>query len=185
MLLPKLKGERINLRRLKKSDASSINENVNCPEIGRFTFIPYPNSLEETYKFIKECHAGLRAKRELNFGMEEIQSRRIIGCIGLARINLNFRHAEVGFWVAKKLWGQGIGKEAVNLILRFGFDQLGLNRIYARVMHPNIASAKLLESIGFVLEGRMREALWRENGWWDFLCYSMLADEYKALKAGK
>lgn len=185
MLLPKLKGEKINLRRLKKSDASSINENVNCPEIARFTFIPYPNSLKETHKFIKKCHAGMRSKREFNFGMEEIQSRKIIGCIGLARVNLNFRHAEAGFWVAKKLWGQGIGKEAVNLILKFGFDQLGLNRIYARVMHPNTASAHLLESIGFVREGVMRESVWRENQWWDFLCYSMLRSEYKALKRQK
>ena len=81
MLLPKLKGEKIVLRRLKKADAVSINENVNFPEIGRFTFIPYPNTLKQTYKFINESHAGLRSKRELNFGMEERLGKKIIGCI--------------------------------------------------------------------------------------------------------
>jgi RimJ/RimL family protein N-acetyltransferase len=181
MLLPKLKGEKINLRRHKRSDAQSIYENIKDEEIARYTFIPHPYSITEAYKFIKKCHSDLRSKREFNFGIEDKENGKIIGGIGLSSANLNFRHAEIGYWVAKRFWGKGIGKEALNLGIKFGFEQLGLNRIYARVMHPNKVSAYLLESVGFVREGVMREALRHENEWWDYLWYSMLLDEYKAL----
>lgn len=185
MLLPKLKGEKINLRRHKKSDAQSICEHIGEKDVTRFTFIPYPYSITDAYDFIKKSHADLRSKREFNYGIEDKENGKIIGGIGLAHVSFKFMHAEVGYWVAKNFWRKGIGKEALNLTIKFGFEQLGLNRIYARVMHPNKVSAHLLESVGFVREGVMREAVRRENEWWDYLWFSMLADEYQALKKRK
>jgi len=96
-------------------------------------------------------------------------------------MNIDYKNmnAEIGYWLGKEYWGKKIMKEAVFLILGFGFEQLKLVRIYARVMHPNIASAKLLEKQGFKYEGRLRKATLREDKWMDELRYSILRNEFK------
>ena len=71
-------------------------------------------------------------------------------------------------------------KEAIKLILNFGFKKLKLVRIYARVMHPNISSVKLLEKSGFQYEGRMRRTTLRKGKWMDDLRYSILSNEFES-----
>jgi RimJ/RimL family protein N-acetyltransferase len=66
----------------------------------------------------------------------------------------------------------------LKLILDFGFKKLGLVRIYAKVMHPNTASAKLLESVGFKYEGKLRKSVYRWGKWFDMLIYGLLKEEY-------
>lgn len=71
-------------------------------------------------------------------------------------------------------------KEAIRLILRFGFKKLKLNRIYAKTISQNIASWKLLESCGLVREGTLRKSLFERGRWNDLLMYSILKEEYKS-----
>lgn len=73
-------------------------------------------------------------------------------------------------------------KEAIRLILNFGFKRLRLMRIHAKVMHPNIRSAKLLEKCGFHFEGRLRKAKLVRRHWIDDLIYSMLRSEFRVRK---
>ncbi len=71
--------------------------------------------------------------------------------------------AEIGYWLAEKHWGKGIMTGAVRIICRFGFEKLGLRRIYAAVFPGNRASARVLEKAGFVFEGRLRN-LYEKGG---------------------
>jgi len=103
--------------------------------------------------------------------------------IGLMKIDYNNKNAEIGYWLGKKYWGRKIMKEALKLILNFGFKELKLVRIYARVMHPNIASANLLEKSGFKYEGRMRKTTFRKGKWLDDLRYSILREELMTRKS--
>jgi RimJ/RimL family protein N-acetyltransferase len=81
----------------------------------------------------------------------------------------------------KKALGQGAGKRGSLGILSFGFNSLELFRIYANVMHPNMASMKLLEKAGFKFEGRMRKSVLKDGEWLDELRYSILEEEYRRL----
>ena len=99
--------------------------------------------------------------------------------IGLMNIDYNNKNAEIGYWLGKKYWRKGIMKEAIKLILNFGFKKLKLVRVYARIMHPNIFSAKLLEKSGFQCEGRTRKTTLRRGKWMDDLVYSILSNEFK------
>ena len=83
--------------------------------------------------------------------------------------------------MSKKYWGQEIASEALKLILDFGFKKLKLMRFYARVMHPNIASMKLLEKAGFKYEGRMRKHIFKNGKWMDELRYAILREEHEKL----
>jgi ribosomal-protein-alanine N-acetyltransferase len=70
----------------------------------------------------------------------------------------------VGYALARDHWGQGIGTEAVWAMLRFGFEQMNLHRIYAGTIADNYESVRMLEKIGFVREGTKRESSWEDDG---------------------
>jgi RimJ/RimL family protein N-acetyltransferase len=95
-------------------------------------------------------------------------------------IDYENKNAEIGYWLGKRYWGQKIIKEAIKLILNFGFKKLKLTRIYAKVMHPNISSSKLLEQLSFQYEGRMRKTYLKKGKWMDDLIYSILKSEFKS-----
>jgi RimJ/RimL family protein N-acetyltransferase len=176
---PFIKGKKINLRRVHRADAISIQRYANDPEVTRFLFTPYPYTLEHAYEFIKTSHRMHRKKSGFPFGIEHKDSREIIGLIGLYRVDMLHKNAEVGFWLGRDYWGQGITKEAIRLILRYAFDEIGFERIFARVMHPNKVSLHLLESLGFKREGTMRKAVFKDGIWLDFIWLAMLKEEFE------
>ena len=145
----KIKGEQVNLRKLKESDALSIYQNAKDFEIARFTTLPYPYKLKDAESFIKSTYQKIRKKKAFELGIELKRTKKIVGMMSLMNIDHSSRNAEIGYWLGKKYWRRGITREAVKLMLNFGFNTLKLVRIYARVMHPNIASAKLLENQAF------------------------------------
>lgn len=78
-------------------------------------------------------------------------------------------------------WGQGFATEMANVLLAFGFEQLGMHRIFATCDPENIASFNVLEKAGFQSEGRIRDHLRINGGWRDSLIYSMLRDEWQVM----
>jgi RimJ/RimL family protein N-acetyltransferase len=175
----KIKGQKINLRKLRKSDAPFLYQNANDKEVTRYTTLPYPCKLERVQEFIKETHPKIRKETAYELGIELKETGQIIGVMSLMHIDPASKNAEAGYWLGKKYWGQGLAKEALKLILEFGFKKLELIRIYARVMHPNIASARLLERCGLKYEGRMRKSTFTNGKWMDDLMYAILREEYK------
>ena len=175
----KIEGRFINLRKLKKSDAMSIYKNARDYDIARYTMIPYPYKLKGAEDFIKATHRNIKKRKAFELGIEHRESEEIIGMMSLLDVDHDNKNAEIGYWLDKKYWGKNIMKEAVKLILNFGFKELKLVRIHARIMHPNIASAKLLEKSGFQYEGRMRKTIFRKGKWMDDLRFSILKEEFK------
>jgi RimJ/RimL family protein N-acetyltransferase len=175
----KIIGKEIILRLIHKSDAASIYRHARDKDIGRYTFIPYPYRIEDAYKFIRDTHKWRRKGTVLTFGIEHKETGEIIGMISLMHIDRINRNGEVGYWLGKKFWGKGFTLEAVQLICRHGFKKMKMVRIYARVLHPNIASARVLEKAGFRYEGRLRKTTFRYRRWLDDLRYGILKEEFK------
>jgi len=180
---PYLKGKKINLRRIRKSDAESIYQYCKDRAVSRYTFIPHPYRIEDAHTFIRFCHRKFHAQTNYILGMEHQETGKIIGTVSLDNVNYQHKNAELGYALAQKFWRQGIATEAVRLMLIFGFKELKLKRIYARVMNPNIASIKLLESCGFTHEGTMRRMLFHLNQWHDILWFGILKEEYKRINS--
>jgi RimJ/RimL family protein N-acetyltransferase len=104
----------------------------------------------------------------------------MLGGIGLDRQGDVYRHsAELGYWLGRQHWGRGVATAAVEAICRYGFETVGLRRIYACVFEPNSASTRVLEKAGFRLEGRHRKAVWKDDELLDELRYGLLP-EYRA-----
>lgn len=174
----RVEGDRVVLRRLDSSDARSLYLNANDYKVARYTYVPYPYRLEYAREYIRKTRKLSKQDIGYQLGIELKETGEIIGVISLINFDYEYKSAEVAYWIGRGYWGQGLAKEAVQLILDLGFNQLKLKRIHARVMHPNIASARVLEKCGFKLEGRLRKTILRNNKWLDEFRYSILREEF-------
>lgn len=179
----KINGERIFLKIPEMKDAKAIYKYARDKEIARYTTIPHPYKLKHAKEFIKKARQKLKKKEGYEFSIVLKETNEIIGGIGLNHVNKFNQNAEVGYWLAKRYWGQGLMSEAMNLILNFGFKKLKLHKIYARVYKPNKRSSRLLKKFGFKLEGNFRKHLKGRfsNKWYDELRYGLLKEEWKSI----
>src|SRR5690606_18362113 len=100
----------------------------------------------------------------------------LIGAVGLNLTGAH-RRAELGYWIAKSRWGQGIATEASRAVVAYGFDALGLQRIDARHFPENPASGAVMRKLGMQREGRLRAMVWRDGVPRDLELYAVLATD--------
>ncbi len=103
----------------------------------------------------------------------------VIGDVALQDIDWKNRSCSLGLGITKMEYrNRGYGTEAVQVILRYGFGNLGLERITANTLEQNLGAQRALEKTGFVLEGRERKAVYFAGRRWDRLNYSLLSEEF-------
>ena len=160
---PVLTTERLTLREPLLSDAADLFMVGRDYEVQRYN-APVMKTEAESEALIEEVR-GEYAKREgISWVVTVTKSPRALGLFGFYHWSHYHRRAEVGYALARDHWGQGIGTEAVWAMLRFGFEQMNLHRIYAGTIADNYESVRMLEKIGFVREGTKRESSWEDDG---------------------
>jgi RimJ/RimL family protein N-acetyltransferase len=170
-------GKRLYLRPLQSDDLELCRSWLNDPDIHPFLARHRPVSEAEE----REWFEGL-SKRESDtvFGISLREGERLIGSCGLHQAALPHRNAELGIAIGEaKFHGQGYGKEAMDLLLAYGFDTLNLHRISLSVYAYNPRAIRCYEKCGFRREGARREARWCEGLWWDVLEYGILEEEWR------
>lgn len=130
---------------------------------------------------IREFVNGQRNNdHSLLFAITISQSGKHIGNIKIGPINRHHQHADISYFIGdKQYWNRGIASEAINLICRFGFDDLELRRIEAGCYAEAVGSRKALEKNGFVCEGRFREQVLCQGNCMDIYRYGLLKREFK------
>ncbi len=97
-----------------------------------------------------------------------------VGGIGIhPQEDIHRKNAELGYWLAEPFWGKGIMSRAVKQAVNFAFDSFEIDRVFARPFGTNLASQKVLEKNGFVLEGRFDKVLFKNNEYLDELIYAV------------
>ena len=97
-----------------------------------------------------------------------------MGGIGVhPQTDIHFKNAELGYWLAEPLWGQGIITKAILQMVDYGFKTYDITRIFARPFGTNIGSQKALEKAGFTLEGRFEKSLFKNDEYVDELIYAI------------
>lgn len=176
----RINGERIMLRQLGKADAQSIHEHAKDWKVSRYlSNLPHPYRLKHAKEFIKKAKGWAKKKTGHHLGIELKQTGQIIGIIGLSEVDKKHNRAVIGYWLGRKHWGKGLAREALRLMLKFGFRKLRLLRIHAHVMKPNSRSAKLLKKAGFKLEGKLRKHYVKKGKRMDALVFGLLREEHK------
>jgi [ribosomal protein S5]-alanine N-acetyltransferase len=95
-----------------------------------------------------------RLGRQVNFALRE--HGRLIGGCGFNDFTDGTHKSEIGYWIGRSWWGKGITPRAVEALVRYGFEKLGLIRISATIFENNQQSARVLEKCGFVYEGWLK-----------------------------
>ena len=161
--LPDICADRVKLRWLEPSDTSDLFEMFSNEEVCRYWSTPPMKVVAEAGRLIAEIHEMFVAHTLYEWGVARVCDNRIIGTLTLASLDEKNRRAELGFCLARSLWGNGYMREAVEIGLEFAFDQMDLMRVEADVDPNNTASLRLLAEMGFQREGYLRER-WRVAG---------------------
>ncbi len=168
-----LETSRLILRPLTRADAPSIQTVASIREIAdTMISIPHPYPDGEAEQFISKQLAEFENGHSVTFVIERKFERVFSGLIEVRDIEQEHSQAELSFWLAVEAWGQGYMSEALKPMLRFAFEDLGLNRLYAYHMVRNPASGKVLQKNGFVQEGLLRQ---RVRKWGVFEDVALLA----------
>jgi RimJ/RimL family protein N-acetyltransferase len=180
---PLLRGERIWLRPIEERDLASYVAGVNDSEVGGMAGYPWPQSQSQATAWWQKVMEGW-GRDGFYFTVCVLGEDRFIGTTWLKELNLVQGSAELAIFMDHEHIGGGWGADAQRTLLRFGFGQLGLERIYLTAFVGNRRAIRSYEKIGFLHEGVMRHA-WRGlDGFQDGVLMSMLRDEWRAGEAG-
>lgn len=172
-------GNRVRLRRNERSDLPYFVAWLNDPEVRRYLFLPWPVSHVQEEQWFEDMLKRPPEEQPLSIEIREGETWRLIGNCGFHKIDHRVRSAEVGIFIGdKSCWNQGYGTEVMRLLLKIGFETLNLNRIFLQVDEANVGAIRAYEKAGFVLEGRLRQATYREGVYADILLMSVLRSEY-------
>lgn len=155
--LPDIVASRVRLRWLTSADVDDLFAVFGDPEVTRYWSCPAYENRDEARELVDEIHRYFGEKCLFQWGIELRDTGRIIGTCTLAEVSERNRRAELGFALGRSWWGQGYAVEAVTALLDYAFQTLDLHRVEADADPRNHSSIRLLERLGFVREGTLRE----------------------------
>jgi Acetyltransferases, including N-acetylases of ribosomal proteins len=174
-------GKHIRLRALEREDIPSCVRWMNDPDVVRYisTCNPLSMAMEEKW-FEKQLQQSQMESQilaiETHVGLEWIH----IGNTSLNNFQPVTRSAEFGIMIGnKEFWHKGLGQETAKLMLKHGFEDLNLNRICLYVFAENLRAIHTYESVGYVKEGVLRQAIYKNGLYNDFVVMSVLHSEWK------
>ncbi|MEZ4629486.1 MAG: GNAT family N-acetyltransferase [Deinococcales bacterium] len=162
LLTPTLHTARLLLRPFTEADIDAIFSLQSNAHVLRYWDAPPWKERAQAERFITRCKKMAQEGSGIRLAIERAAEGRLtdrvfIGWCAFFRWNPEYRSAGIGYCFAEGAWGQGFATEAAGALLQWAFDTLDLNRVQAELDTRNLASARVLEKLGFVREGTLRE----------------------------
>lgn len=149
--------ERLSLRRPRRSDADALAGLMNDWEVVRWLVqAPYPYTRTHAVEWISQNLQNLASGREFQFVVCRQSDDEVIGHAGL-RLDDDRKGGELGYWLARDVWGAGYASEAAATIISFGFGDLQLEKIWATCLPDNGPSLRVLSKMGFNQVGSLKQ----------------------------
>jgi RimJ/RimL family protein N-acetyltransferase len=176
-----IEGRRVVLRRHEPRNLAAFARWYSDPEIVRLTrHQDGPMTPDQIRHFFEARVAG---PGSLALAIHLRDSGRLIGTCALSQLDGDNGSALFHITIGERdCWGQGFGSEATALMLDHAFATLGLHRVALSVFSFNVRALRAYRRLGFVTEGRAREAIWRDGRFWDEILMSMLEDDWRVLR---
>jgi ribosomal-protein-alanine N-acetyltransferase len=176
---PRLDTPRLMLRQMQPADAEAVRRLFGDPAVTRYYDLDTLTDVQQALALIQRQNERFERREGLRWGLTLKQGRRrdqVIGTCGYRFVPASAQ-GELGYDLARPHWRQGLMTEALRAVIRFGFQELRLNRIQALVMLGNKASVGLLDKLGFKEEGVLREYVYFKSAFHDLRCFSLLRRE--------
>lgn len=176
-LQPTLLTKRLRLRPFNRADASTVRLLAGERAIAATTInVPHPYEEGMAEAWIAGHPESWQRGTGMVCAVEQIEETRLVGAAGL-RIELDHRRAELGYWIGTPWWNSGYATEAARALVTYGFQKLGLERIFARHFASNPASGRVLVKIGMRQEGLLRRHIIKWGHFEDIVMFGILASE--------
>ncbi|MEL7241931.1 MAG: GNAT family N-acetyltransferase [Cyanobacteria bacterium J06573_2] len=175
---PYLETKRLLLRDTTIKDAEAVFTVFSDSKVTQFHDIDTLTRIDDAITIIKRRKQGFESGRGIRWGIALKEDNYLIGSCGFTWIQ-ELNAAEVGYELASQFWQQGIMSEALNAILKYGFESKGLEFIIAEIMLNNLASRKLLQKLGF-----QSQKVLEKHGFWkgeyhDLERFILTEDEFR------
>ena len=176
-------SERVLLRELLDSDLPLFHEWWNDPEVAHYQVgeMVRLNQEQTNTEMFRNWFKPEGAN--IGFTIVERASSEPIGVVNMWGASVKNRSATLAILVAKSHWNQGLGTEALQLVLNYAFNELNLHRVELTVFGFNTRAIRAYEKVGFRQVGRQREAIFRGGQWHDVVLMDILQREFRE-KAG-
>jgi len=157
--IPVLGTERLRLRPFTLDDEVAVFALASDPEIARFVRFEAHRTRAETRTFLEFVFEHYRHGDLFAWAIVLREDGLLIGSCGFVSRAPERKSAEIGYWLGKPYWGKGYAVEAACALVRFGFDQMGLERVEAKCFLENHAGQRMIEKLGMKFEGRDRSEM--------------------------
>jgi RimJ/RimL family protein N-acetyltransferase len=154
---PTLHTARLRLRPFTSADADALFALHSNASVLRYWDSPPWTERARAERFIAACREMAQEGSGARVAMDLVSDGSFLGWCSLTRWNSDYRSASMGYCLDQAAWGHGYATEAARAVLHWAFDALDLNRVQAETDTRNVASARVLEKLGFVREGTLRE----------------------------
>ncbi len=176
--MPALKTDRLILRKMLVSDYRDMYDYSVRPETSKYLLWSPHESPRFSKKYLAYVQGEYREGRFYDFALEDQKTGKMIGTCGFTSFDLENNAAEVGYVLHPDYWGKGLAPEALKRLMRFGFSELRLHRLVARIMEENTASKRVAEKCGFRQESIHKEALLVKGEYRTICEFAILSQEY-------
>jgi ribosomal-protein-alanine N-acetyltransferase len=170
------------LRQLTLDDAEALHRNIySDPDVMRFAFHEVSKPLEQTREYIEgwlDYFQKVEPGKWACFAVTLKSSCEIIGAIDFAETYAETKAAEVGYQFGKAWWNQGFASEALTALIKYCFEAVGLQRVWANHNLLNYASGRVMLKAGMQYEGTFRKCKIRKGKIVDTVQYAILAEDY-------
>lgn len=173
-----LSNKTIYLKKLTLKYVNNFKTLFNDPEMTKYLAIPYPLTDRWIREYISDAMAQYDSKEKYTWGIFRHSIDDLVGVSVIKDIDEKNKVARIGYSTGKRFWNNGYTIMTVRLALDFAYRKLELNRIEVRIDPDDHRSIKLLETIGGVKEGIMRQAALYNTTFKDIVLYSILKEEY-------
>ena len=175
---PKLETERLNLIEIRQSHLNDYYMLFSDERVAKYyNIVPFKEE-KEAQKYLDWFANQFKEKLGIRWGIVLKGEENMVGTLGFNNFQKEHR-ANIGYDLQFNFWNKGIITEALREVIKFGFNELEINRIEAEVMQDNIASERVLVKLGFKMEGVLRDWMYWNEKYYNMTMFSLLRNEYK------
>jgi len=174
-------GDRVRLRAVERDDVKFFYDWVNDPDVADGIALYLPQSQQDEERWFEEHSNRDQHLKPFSIDMREDTRWKLIGNCIVFKIDWVASWGELGIMIGDKTcWGKGYGTEVMNLLLRHCFVTLNLNRVQLRVFSRNARARRTYEKVGFIEEGSLRQAGYKQGKYDDVIVMGILRSEWQS-----